>query len=97
MDCKAQVLPLFFKPVKQSRLFDSVVSVIDKAMSKPAGLKSGAPSMTVNVMDGGREKCLKAGMDDRLSKPVRPGDLEHVLKRVNLRQNLPAGGGDATQ
>ncbi len=38
-------------------------------------------AMTANAMTGDREKCLEAGMDDYISKPIRREDLVRVLSR----------------
>jgi len=34
------------------------------------------------AMPGDRERCLEAGADDCMSDPVKPGDLERVIKRL---------------
>jgi CheY-like chemotaxis protein len=44
-------------------------------------------AMTANAMQGDREICLEAGMDDYLSKPIRVEELVHAL---NQTQSLPS-------
>jgi len=57
-------------------------------------------AMTADAMVGTRERCLEAGMDDFITKPVNPDELTLILSRwftIPEKRNGKKGGDDAAQ
>jgi CheY-like chemotaxis protein len=85
----------------EQRVFDVVL--MDLEMPEMGGLEATAAirrreqgtgrhlpiiAMTAHAMIGDRDKCLAAGMDGYVSKPVRAGELYAALENVSP---LPGG------
>lgn len=42
-------------------------------------------AMTANAMEGDRQRCIEAGMDDYISKPIDFGELFKILEGLSIR------------
>jgi CheY-like chemotaxis protein len=59
----------------------------------PPGRQPRVIAMTANAMQGDREACLAAGMNDYVSKPIR---IEDLVKALDRSEPLQASGGPGT-
>lgn len=62
-----------------------------RALEKTSSMKtrSRIVALTAHAMPSDREKCLKAGMDDYIAKPLRSDDIRSIVKRLKSSDPLP--------
>jgi PAS domain S-box-containing protein len=53
-----------------------------RSWEKAAGTHIPIMAMTAHAMKGDRERCLEAGMDGYISKPIRSGELEQAIAQL---------------
>ena len=63
----------------------------------PEGERPWIVAMTAEAMSGDRERCLEAGMNDYLTKPIRVDELVAAIKRTPRRGTAAAGAAAATR
>ncbi|NNM28995.1 MAG: response regulator, partial [Akkermansiaceae bacterium] len=66
-----------------------------RSIEKSTGRHVPIIAMTANAMKGDREKCLDAGMDDYVAKPVRSAELFATLESYAPKGGTPATPAEA--
>ena len=97
-DCQVDVADTGIAAVKLTEHHEYKLILMDCEMSEMNGLTAATEirrryqkgprpviiAVTANAIQGEREKCLAAGMDDYLSKPFRAAELDKMLQKWSI-------------
>jgi len=90
---KKQSFDLILMDVQMPEMdgFEATAAIRD--LEKESGKHSPIIAMTAHSMAGDKERCLEAGMDDYISKPIRPEELIELLGRYSPSVAADGNGG----
>ena len=80
--CEEQAYDLIFMDVNMPNM-DGLEATKELHQKYPSGNRPVIIAMTANAMEGDRNTCLQAGMDDYMSKPFRIDELQKMLLRYS--------------
>jgi PAS domain S-box-containing protein len=77
---------LVLMDVQMPEIDGLAATVTIREKEKVTGTHLAVVALTAHAMKGDRERCLAAGMDDYLSKPIRPPELDAILESYLARR-----------
>ncbi|HJU09225.1 MAG TPA: response regulator, partial [Candidatus Binataceae bacterium] len=79
-----QHFDLILMDVQMAEMDGLETTRIIRDRERETGVHIPIAAMTAHVMDRDRDRCLAAGMDDFISKPIRSRDLLNVINHLGL-------------
>src|SRR5216684_3885246 len=80
---------LVFMDVQMPEMDGIEATLAIREREKTNGKHQPIIALTAHAMKGDQERCLDAGMDGYLSKPIRPQELEEILEKYVARRIEP--------
>jgi two-component system sensor histidine kinase/response regulator len=59
----------------------ATIAIREKEKQKSDGVRQPVVALTAHVMKGDQERCMAAGMDGYITKPINPRQLDEVLEK----------------
>jgi PAS domain S-box-containing protein len=85
---QAEDFDLIFMDVQMPEMDGLEATTAIRAVEAGTGKHVPIVAMTAHAMKGDREKCLSAGMDGYLSKPIRIDELRQAVSEVEKTRNV---------
>ncbi len=79
---------LVFMDVQMPEMDGMEATAAIREKEKNSGLHQPVIALTAHAMKGDRDKCLAAGMDGYLTKPIRPQELDEILEDYLARRSM---------
>jgi CheY-like chemotaxis protein len=88
---------LVFMDVQMPEMDGFEATAAIREIEKRNGAHLPVIALTAHAMKGDKERCLAAGMDGYLSKPIRPPELDQILEMYVARRNAMAQTSEAVE
>jgi CheY-like chemotaxis protein len=82
---QSESFDLVFMDVQMPEMDGFEATATIREREKGGGAHLPIVALTAHAMKGDREKCLERGMDDYLTKPIQPQELDAILERWSAR------------
>ena len=93
--CQRRAFDLVLMDIQMPEMdgFEALASIRTMDQAENRNRSTPIVALTAHAMKGDQDRCLDAGFDGYLSKPVRSADLERMIARLSSRALKPSCAG----